>query len=410
MSLPKGTSLFWRKSKKRWVLSYADPVRGQPQKVLPKEIVRQRDAETWAFEWLRVQGIRPDVVLTQRREEGLSVAACAEKWIALRTKDSRVAPATLTNNRLHLDKWILPRFGTRAIAGLEVPELRAFIRDLREQRAASTTRNVYYTFFTLYADAMAEGWVNSPANLVAHPAVQRELPELEARAVVRIPIEWARVLMGDERIALEWRARYAVAFTSGARDGEIAGLRWGDVEMEAEPSVFRIQQAVAIIGAKGEGGFAKVKGPKTKGSRRTMPLHPAAKAALVAWRERWPELVGRRPRAEDLVFPGPGGGPSRPKSAAQMREDLERVGLPGEIRGQAVEFRATRASFATWLEEAGVAEGVRKRLMGHAVRDVTERHYTARELEQLARAVAAIPIEPLTPVLLSSAHADCCRR
>ena len=41
-----------------------------------------------------------------------------------------------------------PRLGTRAIAALEVPELRAFVRDLREQRAASTVRDVYYTFCT----------------------------------------------------------------------------------------------------------------------------------------------------------------------------------------------------------------------------------------------------------------------
>ncbi|MDI1442431.1 hypothetical protein [Polyangium sp. 6x1] len=94
MPLPKGTSLFYRPSKKRWVLSYADPVRGQPQKILPKEITRQRDAEAWAAEWLRSENLRPDLALTQRREEGLTVAACAEKWISLRAGDERVSPAT----------------------------------------------------------------------------------------------------------------------------------------------------------------------------------------------------------------------------------------------------------------------------------------------------------------------------
>ena len=172
--------------------------------------------------------------------------------------------------------------------------------------------------------------MNSPANLVAHPGVQRELPELESRAVVRLPSEWAAALVGDPRVALEWRTRYARAFTSGARDGEIAGLL----------PVFRIEQAVAIVGKKGDGGFAKVKGPKTKASRRTMPLHPAARGALVA------ELVGREPRAEDFVFPGADGEAARPRSAAQIREDLARLGLPTEIRGQAIEFRATRSSFA----------------------------------------------------------------
>jgi len=43
-----------------------------------------------------------------------------------------------------------------------------------------------------------------------------------------------------------------------------------------------------------------------------------------------------------------------------------------------------------------VAERIlRKRLMGHAVRDVTERHYTARELEQLAEAVWTLRFMPL---------------
>ena len=169
-------------------------------------------------------------------------------------------------------------------------------------------------------------------------------------------------------------------------------MRWGDVELDGALPVFRIEQAVAIVGKKGDGGFAKVKGPKTKGSKRTMPLHPAARTALVEWRGRWAELVGREPRAEDFVFPGPDGEAARPRSAGQIREDLARLGLPTEIRGQAIEFRATRSSFATWLEEAGVSEQVRKRLMGHAVRDVTERHYTVREVEQLAQAVRTIPV------------------
>lgn len=392
MNLPKGTSLFYRKSKKRWVLSYADPVRGQPQKVLPKEIVRQRDAETWALEWLRVQGIRPDAVLAQRRDEGLSLATCAEKWIELRKKDSRIAPATLTNNQQHLKNWILPKLGARPIAALEVPEVRAFLRDVRERRASSTARNVYYTLCTLYSDAMAEGWVNTLANVIAHPAVQRELPDMDSKAAVRIPIEWARALITDERISIEWQARYAIGFTSGARDGEIAGLRWNDIDFECDPQVFRIDRAVAIIGDKGARGFAKVKGPKTKGSKRTMPLHPVALARLLGWREKWSELVGCRPRPDDFVFPGPSGEPARPRSATQMREDLKRIGIPGTIRGQPVDFKATRASFATWLDEAGVPEQVRKRLMGHVVRDVTEKHYTVREMEQLARAVAMIVV------------------
>jgi intergrase/recombinase len=94
---------------------------------------------------------------------------------------------------------------------------------------------------------------------------------------------------------------------------------------------------------KGYGGFAKPNDPRTKGSKRTMP---------------------------------------RPRRAEQRREDLARLRSPTEIRGQAIEFRATRSSCASRLDEAGVSEQVRKRLLGHAAWDVTERHDSASEMER----------------------------
>ncbi|HMY22057.1 MAG TPA: tyrosine-type recombinase/integrase, partial [Polyangium sp.] len=384
MPLPKGCSLFYRSSKKRWVLSYADPVRGQPQKVLPKEITRQRDAETWANEWLRAENLRPDLVLAQRHDEGMTVAQCAAKWLHLRERDERIAPATLDGNQSSLHNWILPRFGTQALGGLEVPELRAFLREIRGQRAGSTVRNIYYTFSTMYSDAMAEGWINASANVLQHPAVQREIPDIEThRTAVRIPLEWAAKLINGPMVELEWRARYAVAFTSGARDGEIAGLRWHEIDFDNQPLTFRIEQSVAVIGQKNGIGFAKPKATKTKQSKRTMPLHAAARDALLEWREYWTKRFGRAPATNDYVFPGTHGKPARPRSAHQLRQHLEMLGLPTEVRDVLIDFKATRSSFASWLADAGVPDQIRKRLMGHAVRDVTEWHYTARDIEQL---------------------------
>ena len=79
---------------------------------------------------------------------------------------------------------------------------------------------------------------------------------------------------------LERRARYALAFTSGCRDGEIAGLRLSDLDLDAAVPLFRVEQAVALVG---KTGWATPNKTKTKGSKRAMPFHPAALAAIREW-------------------------------------------------------------------------------------------------------------------------------
>ncbi|MEP7126841.1 MAG: tyrosine-type recombinase/integrase [Byssovorax sp.] len=393
MTMPEGSSVFWRKDKKRWVLSYADPARGQPQNVLPKEITNQRAAEQWARAWLDAAGLRPTEALAQRRDEGPTVALCADRWLALLDKDSRVAPATLAGNRGHLRNHILPIFGARSIAGLEVPELRSWLRTLREKiKGASTVRNIYYTMSSLYAAAMAEGWVRRESNVVAHPGVKKEVPELDdSREVIRLPVAWVQTLIESPVVPLERRARYCLAFTSGMRDGEIAGARLKFLQLDADVPVLKIVEAVAMVGAKGKGGFAKAKAPKTKKSKRTLPLHPATVAALREWlKTGWIDLVGRAPGPEDFLFPGLNGRGARPRSAQLIRDDLAAVGLPIDLEGQPIDFKATRSSFSSWLDGADVPRERIKRLLGHAAHDVTEAHYTKRDLEQLMAAVLVI--------------------
>lgn len=393
MKLPEGTSLFYRKSKKRWVLAYEDPTRGRPQKVLPKEITTEKAASTWAADWLAAKNLKPAEVLRQKHCEGPTVAECAAKWLILREKDERVAPATLKGNRGHLSKHILPAFGARPIAAIDIPEVRAWLRGLRTRVGASTCRNVLNTFSALYSDALAEGWVKGAASPLEERAVRAELPPMEDSDPVALPIATAQKLIASPKVPLERRARYALAFTSGMRDGEIAGERLRDIDLAASVPTLRVEQAVAIVGAKGKGGFAKAKAPKTRKSRRLLPVHAAAVAAIEEWLTTgWPALVNRRPGPDDLLFPNPEGGGARPRSAEHIREDLRAVGLSDELDGQPIEFKHTRSSFASWLEANDVSEATRKRLMGHVARDVTQKHYTARDMERLAAAVATIEL------------------
>jgi site-specific recombinase XerD len=136
----------------------------------------------------------------------------------------------------------------RELDPLEVPELRAWLRDLREKiKGASTIRDIYSTMSSLYASATAEGWVRHPSNVVAHPGVKKEIPDLDdSKEVLRLRVEWAQTLIEPPTIPLERRARHSLAFTSGMRDSEIAGVRLKFLQLEAEVPVLKILEAVAI--------------------------------------------------------------------------------------------------------------------------------------------------------------------
>jgi hypothetical protein len=79
--------------------------------------------------------------------------------------------------------------------------------------------------------------------------------------------------------------------------------------------------------------------------------------------------------------------------AVMLRADLRAAGLPDEYEGYPYTAHATRRSLATWLAQAGVAEGTIKRLMGHAGSGVTQRHYTAQTIAMLQAAVQSIHLD-----------------
>jgi integrase len=397
---PRGWSVFWRESKRRWVLSRL--VAGKwEQKILVgagRENTKKAEAGaiTAAQRFMAESGERPAA------GAGLLVWSAVEKWLLLaeaRQRDGLIAPATLKDYRIDAKVYLLPHFGALPLRAIDVPGARAWLRQIRGEKSASTVRGARSSAAVFFDCAVAEGWVRGE-NPFDNRALLDELPALPVTGAPQIvPLAWVQKLLDDETIPLAWRARYALAATSGARDGEIHGARFCDLELGEEPpddaglvkiSAWRIEQATAIVGRE---GFATANATKTRGSVRTLPLHQAAAAALRAWLSTgWASWTGRAARPLDYLFPGEDGEPSRPRSAENLRADLVHVGLADQIGGKPVEFKSLRATFATALDEAGVDENVRRRLLGHGGRTVTERHYTRRELAQLSAAVSTIPI------------------
>jgi hypothetical protein len=72
--------------------------------------------------------------------------------------------------------------------------------------------------------------------------------------------------------------------------------------------------------------------------------------------------------------------------------DLKAAKQPTKVGTEDIDFHATRRSFLTWLTNAEVSAEIIDMLAGHAGKGVRVRHYTARDLEVMAKAVAKIEL------------------
>jgi integrase len=385
---------YQRKDSLQWVFGYRASSGDWPEHRVPSDIRSRRDAECYAAAWLeemKKQGERPTEPVEAPPDRGPTLDEVAPRWLQLRERNPDLAASTVLADRSILSTHVLPVLGKTPIAELGSGTLRRFIRGVREKRANYTTRNVVVTLTQLFEDAIAEEWLTLPANPMRHPGVRKEIPPAQPRAgrtIIFIPHGEAEKMLAHGALPADRRARYLIGFLAGLRDGEIAALTWADVDLDGEVPLVRVTKSVAI---KGPTGYATVGKTKTETSVRTLALHSLAVAALATWRrEGWAEFVGHEPRPSDPIFPNPRGGHARPRSASLIRSDLAAADCATTCAGHPIDFHATRRSFSTWLEAAGVPNELIDRMMGHSGRTVRQRHYTAADLQAMKRAVETV--------------------
>lgn len=109
---------------------------------------------------------------------------------------------------------------------------------------------------------------------------------------------------------------FHLAVVARLRRGELLGLRWSDVDLDA--GRLRVVQQVMV-----EGGRARLK-PVPDRDRRTVALPPSLLETLVQHQRRdgEPGFEGARPDGDDLVFRGPDGGWLTPERFTRVMDDL----------------------------------------------------------------------------------------
>jgi integrase len=240
------------------------------------------------------------------------------QWQQLWAKSRVVSRTTAAAEESMLRCHVLPAFERVSLRAITKLRVQTWVAELEQKGLApASVAKVYRLFATIMAAAVEEQLLRQT------PCRGIRLPRARVDERVFLDVDGVRRLVAQ--VPSRYQAMVVVAYLTGMRWSELAGLRVGRLDMLGR----KLQVVEVAQEAKGKVTFGP---PKSRASRRVISLPPAAVDALAAHLAQWP--AGR----DELVFRGPQGAPlSRTRFAArvlkpawQRAEVLAWAGLPSD--------------------------------------------------------------------------------
>jgi integrase len=324
----------------------------------------------------------------QRKEQGLpfvperlTLGAWLDYWLEEVVKVER-EPTTYAMYEIMVRKHIKPHLGAVRLAKLQPEQVERWLRQLeRDGASLETRRSAMVRLRTALNLALKRGHVaRNVAILVERPRVTRRKRPAPRIAELRRLLE---VIREDRQQTLIY-----VALGASLRRGEVLGLHWEDVDLDAR--TLTVRRRVNRVG-KGVGLIVR-EGAKSDSGVRTVVLPQLVIQALRAHRkrqlqdrlaagERWKGPDYPEGKATGFIFTSEVGTVLEPRKVDSYFDSVrERAGLDSHT------FHGLRHDFAGLLLAAGVPGRVVMEMMGHADYAITANLYqhVPDELQRLA--------------------------
>jgi len=303
-------------------------------------------------------------------------------WLAIWLRGLDRRPRTIEHYESNVRLHIVPLIGSKVLGKLTASDVEQMLAELRKQGAAP--RSVHHARAVL-RNALKKAVRNRlvPYNVAA----ESDAPKVPHEEMKTFDLDQVRQLLeGLKSSPLE--ALFVLAVGLGIREGELLGLRWKDVDLDR--GILHVARALQWLRVEGEHRReATLVEPKSKTSRRTLPLSAPAVAILRQHRVRVSDLLGLPAvQPEALVFTGSAGEPLHAKSVwREWRRILNAAELP------VIRPHDLRHTAGTLLREQGVDIKVIQETLGHSSISTTldtYGHVTPGLREQAVGAQAAI--------------------
>jgi integrase len=298
-----------------------------------------------------IEKLRADLALGSIPAGRLSLADYLQKWL---DDGLNVRPRTKTGYEQIVANHLTPTLGGFMLDRLTPSDVQRMVNQLASNRSPQTVRNVHACLRRAITQAVRWELINrNVAKLVVLPTVHSKpvsaMTEVEARRLLR-------ALEEDQ-----YRPLFVTAIATGLRLGELRGLAWSCVDLEA--GTLRVEWQLDRDGPVP---------PKTAASRRTVQLPAYAIDVLLAHRARQHEelLAADFPTEAGFVFLSERLLPvSGFVALRHLRAACERAGLAP------MRFHDLRHAFATLSLAVGVPLRVVMEALGHTTITTTANIY-----------------------------------
>lgn len=287
----------------------------------------------------------------------MTVKTLFEEWLS--AVKLRVKESTYANYRMKADRHILPEFGGLRYDLLTVRMLHTFIENkLNSGLSAKYICDIIIVFKSMAKYiAKVHGFRNILADVVLPKAAKNELKLLTHSQQSQL-CKHLKTNMNTTSLCV------LLSLYTGLRVGEVCGLMWGDIDFEK--SILTVRRTVQRIRTGVHGTRLIVDSPKSKTSRRSIPI-PAFFVDIL-----------RNFRSNDNSYVLSGSSKITEPRTLQHRfkSILKKADLPS------VNYHGLRHMFATNCLQAGFDVKTLSEILGHASVETTLNRYVHSSMER----------------------------
>ena len=382
----------------------------------------QRSNKTFAYNWYDKSGKRHFVyakTLPELRKkedevikdiiEGIDYAkleATVNSYFEIWTKiKTGMRETSFTSYVRFYKRYVEPEFGKKKLKEVNYSSVALFFKKMATERNLSygSIKNIRKVLSVVLDVAVRDEVLKSNPCVGALRDLQREYGS-KTKQIRALTLEEQKLL--EDFLATPGRYhRYQPVFTvmlwTGMRVGEVLGLRWEDIDFEND-EINVNHTLLQFDKGKGQGSDYRINPPKTKSSRRTVPMLPKVKRALLQ-EKAYQDLFGIECASEidgytDFVFLNSKGNvyshkklnSKLAKISEQINKEIHENGDPTIPDFPHVHNHMLRHTFATRMREAGADIKATSEMMGHEGILITLKTYTDASSEFKKREISML--------------------